>query len=510
MTDEAESIGAMAQRLNIQPILSSHEIESLVSKNGAIAALVTRQDGAVCLLEDGSVLTADIDSAATHSLCQLAKIEGYAPTIRPTLKRIIRAKLTDQGVANAGDSRNDRSATVIEDIKNDLLSVAMAKGATDIHIEIREEKMALIRLRINGELQNYDELSYDDACALGNLLFITLSAKGVGFSVNSNLEGNIVETVRDKRIPIRLASGSDARGADIFLRLDIVGDNSLTLDDLGVSKEAAAMLKQAINSPHGMIIFSGPVGTGKSTLMRALIRKLPQTLKITFLEDPVENTLSNATHVQIDEKVDGHTMADMQKAVTRWDGDVNILGEIRDDQSVSTACTLVQIGRRVLTTLHATGVQAIPRRLISLGLSREMLAEPDFLRALVNQRLLPILCAHCALSVKTAPKEDVARWKTTLGAKLTKVRVRSEEGCKKCGHTGTVGRALIIEQLLLTAEDRRYIASGDAPGWEASLTRRGWESIEVPTRRLVLEGKVCPFTAEQLVSFKIPEMKNDH
>jgi len=497
MTNEATQVEEMAKNLSVEPILSSHDVSSLICREPEMMELVARQGKSVCLLVDGTVLTSDIHSPGTHSVISAAKIMGYTPVVRPALGRIVRSLIDDHGRINPESAATND--TIVEKLKSDLLSVAVSKGATDIHIRIREGEMALLRFRIDGEMQNYDELTYDDACSLGQLLFITLSSKGVGFSTNSHLEGNIIEEVGNKRIPIRLTSVPEARGAIILLRLDLVGNKSLSLRELGVSKASIEELERGVNVPHGLILLTGPVGAGKSTLLRALVREMPESLAIWFLEDPVEDMLDNAEHVQIDERVPGHAMADMQKSVTRMDGDVNILGEIRDTLSASTAQGLVQIGRRVLATLHATRVQAIPRRLVSLGLTREMLGEPDFLRALVNQRLLPLLCDKCALSMKEADKKDLARWKIVLGSKASKARIKNPAGCKSCKHTGVAGRVLVTEILVPTAEDRRFITSGDAPGWEESLKERNWEGLEIPTWNLVAEGRVSPATAEQLV-----------
>ena len=503
-TSEAQHITALANARGVTPILSTYDVPGELCEKTEIQAFMSRHDGRVCVLVDGSVLTFNPDDPAVASAEQLSTLVGLTPVVRPTLQRVVRAMV--EGTQDADPApESDKSRTQLQALLSELESVALVKNATDIHIEIRQDRPARVRMRIDGLLRDYDTITYTDAMALGSLLFTSESDKGSGFSLTLPLQGNVVHWINGERIPIRLAVIPEARGGDILMRLEITGHKGLSLTELGLEDGAVDTLARAIKSPHGLILFSGPVGAGKSTLMRGLVRTLPDTLKVTFLEDPVEDTLDNATHVQLDEKVEATSMTQMQRAVTRWDGDVNVLGEIRDPASVAAVQTLVLLGRRVLATLHAVSVLAIPARLAHLGLDRAMLAEPGFLRALVNQRLLPQLCDDCALPASTAPMgpDDLARWQSRVGEE-SNLRLANRAGCVHCDHTGFKGRVLVTEHLTVTDTDRQYIASGDSLGWQNNLRERGWQNIAVPTLQQVRAGRVAPDVAEQLVGLQAP------
>ncbi len=493
---EIRRITECADRLEVEPILSTEQALNIFGTDAILEADMGTE-GSVCTMKCGAILTPDPTSAATLTALQLCDLRDLTAKVRPTLSRVVADLIlgTADPVENTEQVLTDRSQ--VQKLLNELLSVALHKRATDIHIEIRHGQKARVRLRIDGLLRLHETLEEKIACALGSVLFTSESEKGSEFSMTAARETSLKQIVNGQNVPVRISTIPEFRGVDILLRLDILGAEGKTMKSLGLAPADIIALTAAAKSPHGLLIFSGPPGAGKSTLMRALVRTLPDTLKITFLEDPVEDVLPNATHVHMDEKVAASSIASMQKSITRWDGDVNVLGEIRDFESIKATQTLVLLGRRVLATVHATRVLSIPTRLAQLGLERELLSEPGFLRLLVNQRLLSVVCKTCAL-----PLEDNSQNREQWGEHFETVRRTNPEGCDDCV-LGSKGRVLVSEHLVVTDEDREFIAAGDTLGWKKSLQDRGWKGIEEPTLSQVRAGNVDPDIAAQLVG--LPE-----
>lgn len=344
-----------------------------------------------------------------------------------------------------------RNKSPVADFIDCLLENAYKLQASDIHLE-PQEKYLQIRYRIDGKLI----LIYKASNKISNFLISYLK-------LISNLD------IAEKRLPqdgkfifsaqnidIRISTIPVLFGEKVVLRLLGNKENLLNLNQMGFSKMNLKYFKDMISASSGLIVITGPVNSGKSTLLYASLNYLNRLdTNIITIEDPVELNLDGINQMQINQKA-GMDYAVALKASLRQDPDIVMIGEIRDEVVAKQAITTALTGHLVLTTLHTKNALGVPARLIDLGVSPVMLSIA--LLGMTSQRLVRKICPKCKTSYKPSENslEALLLGKDFyLGLDLYKGK-----GCKYCNYTGFLGQ-IALQEILRPTEKMRYLISRD-------------------------------------------------
>lgn len=344
-----------------------------------------------------------------------------------------------------------RNKSPVADFIDYLLENAYKLQASDIHLE-PQEKYLQIRYRIDGKLI----LIYKASNKISNFLISYLK-------LISNLD------IAEKRLPqdgkfifsaqnidIRISTIPVLFGEKVVLRLLGNKENLLNLNQMGFSKMNLKYFKDMISASSGLIVITGPVNSGKSTLLYASLNYLNRLdTNIITIEDPVELNLEGINQMQVNQKA-GMDFAVALRASLRQDPDIVMIGEIRDEVVAKQAITTALTGHLVLTTLHTKNALGVPARLIDLGVSPVMLSIA--LLGMTSQRLVRKICPKCKVSYKPSENslEALLLGKDFyLGMDLYK-----GEGCKYCNYTGFLGQ-IALQEILRPTEKMRYLISRD-------------------------------------------------
>ena len=344
-----------------------------------------------------------------------------------------------------------RNKLPVADFIDCLLENAYKLQASDIHLE-PQEKYLQIRYRIDGKLI----LIYKASNKISNFLISYLK-------LISNLD------IAEKRLPqdgkfifsaqnidIRISTIPVLFGEKVVLRLLGNKENLLNLNQMGFSKMNLKYFKDMISASSGLIVITGPVNSGKSTLLYASLNYLNRLdTNIITIEDPVELNLDGINQMQINQKA-GMDFAVALRASLRQDPDIVMIGEIRDEMVAKQAITTALTGHLVLTTLHTKNALGVPARLIDLGVSPVMLSIA--LLGMTSQRLVRKICPKCKVSYKPSENslEALLLGKDFyLGMDLYKGK-----GCKYCNYTGFLGQ-IALQEILRPTEKMRYLISRD-------------------------------------------------
>lgn len=344
-----------------------------------------------------------------------------------------------------------RNKLPVADFIDCLLENAYKLQASDIHLE-PQEKYLQIRLRIDGKLV----LIYKASNQISNFLISYLK-------LISNLD------IAEKRLPqdgkfifsaqnidIRISTIPVLFGEKVVLRLLGNKENLLNLNQMGFSKMNLKYFKDMISASSGLIVITGPVNSGKSTLLYASLNYLNRLdTNIITIEDPVELNLDGINQMQVNQKA-GMDFAVALRASLRQDPDIVMIGEIRDEVVAKQAITTALTGHLVLTTLHTKNALGVPARLIDLGVSPVMLSIA--LLGMTSQRLVRKICPKCKTSYKPNENSLEALFLGKdfyLGMDLYK-----GEGCKYCNYTGFLGQ-IALQEILRPTEKMKYLISRD-------------------------------------------------
>ncbi|MAD19972.1 MAG: hypothetical protein CMJ52_07090 [Planctomycetaceae bacterium] len=364
---------------------------------------------------------------------------------------------------------------------NHIIQTALQEGASDIHIEPGEKHLK-VRLRIDGILY--------EAMTPPKKMHAALTSR---LKIMANLDiaerrlpqdGRIRATVSNRRLDLRLSTVPTANGEKTVMR--ILDDQAIqvSLDDLGFREDTLVLWKKQIEQPHGIILVTGPTGSGKTTTLYSSLRQMDmKRLNISTVEDPVEYNLPGVTQIQTHAMID-MTFARALKALLRQDPDVVMVGEIRDHETASIAVQAALTGHLVLSTLHTNDAPSSVTRLINIGV------EPFLVGAALNgvlaQRLVRRICPAC---VEDTPVPEEMRDFLVVhgidGATLPQGR-----GCDACRNSGYSGRLGLYELLVFDDHLRDLIASSpNVTEFRRICCERGMVSLREDGFRKVLDGR---------------------
>ncbi|MEL7473920.1 MAG: ATPase, T2SS/T4P/T4SS family [Planctomycetota bacterium] len=332
---------------------------------------------------------------------------------------------------------------------NYIIQTAVREGASDIHIEPAEKRVK-VRFRIDGVLFEM----MNPPASMGSPITSRLK-------IMANLDiserrlpqdGRIRCQVQGRKLDLRVSTLPSGYGEKTVMRILDTRSINVQLEDLGFSEETFTIWSNQVKSPHGIVLVTGPTGSGKTTTLYSSLRQLDKNkLNISTVEDPVEYHLDGVTQTQTHEKI-GMSFGKALKALLRQDPDVIMLGEIRDHETAHTAVQAALTGHLVLSTLHTNDAPSSVTRLVNIGL------EPFLVGAAVNavlaQRLVRRLCKNC--KEQGEPSEDMQEFLEMQGLPATELW--EPKGCDKCRNTGYAGRVGIYELLVIDDQTRDIVA----------------------------------------------------
>ncbi len=363
---------------------------------------------------------------------------------------------------------------------NYIIQNAVKEGASDIHIEPAEKKLK-VRFRIDGELFEMMNPPGSMSAAITSRLKIMANLDISERRVPQ--DGRIRCTVQGRKLDLRMSTLPCGYGEKTVLRILDTKSINVELENLGFDEDTYHIWKKQIDAPHGIVLVTGPTGSGKTTTLYASLRQIDKnTMNVSTVEDPIEYHLDGITQTQTHEKI-GMTFALALRALLRQDPDVIMLGEIRDHETAHIAVQAALTGHLVLSTLHTNDAPSSITRLVNIGL------EPFLVGAAVNgvlaQRLIRRLCVHC--KAEEAPSDDMREYLELQGMPTDKMWV--SKGCDKCRQTGYSGRVGIYELLVVDDQLRDIIARNpNVAEFRRLCMERGMVSLRQDGMRKVQRG----------------------
>ncbi len=363
---------------------------------------------------------------------------------------------------------------------NYIIQSAVKEGASDIHIEPAEKKLK-VRFRIDGVLFEMMNPPGSMSSAITSRLKIMANLDISERRIPQ--DGRIRCTVGGRKLDLRVSTLPCGYGEKTVMRILDTRSIQVGLADLGFNDATYQTWRKEVTAPHGIILVTGPTGSGKTTTLYASLRQLDKNkLNISTVEDPIEYHLEGVTQTQTHEKI-GMTFAKALKALLRQDPDVLMLGEIRDHETAHTAVQAALTGHLVLSTLHTNDAPSSITRLVNIGL------EPFLVGAALNgvlaQRLVRRLCKECA--VEEVPSEELREYLEMQGMPTDKTWV--SKGCDKCRSTGYSGRVGIYELLTVDDQLRDVIARNpNVSEFRRLCLERGMSSLREDGMQKVRQG----------------------
>jgi general secretion pathway protein E/type IV pilus assembly protein PilB len=373
-----------------------------------------------------------------------------------------------------------RQDAPVVNIINSICIEAIRLGASDIHIETQEEDIR-VRYRVDGMLRTVKKID--------RALFHQISNR-VKIMANMNTleqrlpqDGRMRVVVEGDSVDLRVSVVPSTSGESVVLRLFNKSTERLGLTQLGFAEADLDKIRQAIRLPYGLILLTGPTGSGKTTTLHALIGTLPADgLKIITIEDPVEQLIAGITQIQIHEEIE-LTFESMLRRVLRQDPNVIMVGEIRDAVTAELALRSALTGHLILSTLHTNDSISVIARLANMGLEPYLIAA--VLKCSVAQRLVRKVCPVCSREVK--PDDRIAG---LFGKYRIKGRtVRQAAGCPSCDNSGYKGRIVIGEVFPVDTVIEQMIAGRrSATEIAAYAGKNGMRSIAEDALRKLASG----------------------
>ncbi|HEX5372610.1 MAG TPA: GspE/PulE family protein [Aquabacterium sp.] len=439
--------------------------------------------------EIGRLLKRSVDLAVvteTHLLAALDRVYTSTKEIEG-LARELTSELagteSDLGDLLGMDTTSNEDAPVVR-LLYSVFEQALRTRTSDIHIE-PQEKQLRIRFRIDGVLHVQTEA---DAKIAGAVALRLKLMSGLDISEKRlPQDGRFAVRLKDGTVDVRISTLPAQYGESVVMRLLSQSAGMLELERLAMPEPMLAALRRAIDKPSGMILVTGPTGSGKTTTLYAALNALNSTeRKIITVEDPVEYRLPGLNQVQVMEKID-MTFDRVLRSALRQDPDVILVGEMRDKTTAEIGLRAAMTGHLVLSTLHTNDAASTPARLIDMGVPRWMVALS--LQLVAAQRLVRTLCVSCATPHDPNPHELV--WlKRELGDEAEGKPLHYGRGCPECNHTGFKGRTGVYEFLEMSLPLIEALSDPE-PGVFAKAARvqMAGNTLRRDAARLVMAGR---------------------
>lgn len=430
-------------------------------------ALARRYKALPVRLENGKLVVAMTDPANILALDDIRAVTGKE--VRPALAAasdlvaaLGRLKSLDRSVGFMTDGVDDVQEEIVElgsvqsaeeppivKLVNLVIMQAVNDRASDIHLE-PQEKDVRIRYRIDGVL--HEVLKQPKSVQAGVISRLKIMADMDIADHRVPQDGRISVTVQGKPIDIRVASLPGVWGEKLVLRILDKSSVMLRLEELGLSDSNLTKFARSFKRPYGMILVTGPTGSGKSTTLYATLNILNQPDRnIITVEDPVEYRLAGVNQIQTNNRA-GVTFASALRSILRSDPDIILVGEIRDRETAQIAVEAALTGHLVLSTLHTNDAPSAIGRLIEMGIEPFLVASAT--EAVVAQRLARKLCPRCKVAY-TPTRQALIENGFPIGPREALPTLYRPQGCQKCGKTGYRGRTAVHEIFQMNEEIER-------------------------------------------------------
>lgn len=410
-----------------------------------------------------------------ENIMHVAVAETSNPGMSASIERMLKTKVCLWPVEASGLNRilqqvygnhaiqtnqnvDNKSATKLNDavdIGDNLLYAAFVREASDIHIDPGHQQ-ARIRFRVDGQLELYEHIKKDVYTELSSRIKVMAGLDIAEKRAPQDGRFTHILSGGSRRIDVRVATLPTKYGERITMRLLAVQTASLTLDKLGFSELNRNVIVNFLQRLQGMMILTGPTGSGKTTTLYAAIRMLLKNRQVNIItvEDPIEYEIEGVAQCEVDNASDKVDFAKALRSILRHDPDVVMIGEIRDKETADIAIKAALTGHMVFGTLHTNSAAASITRLIDMGVEPYLVAAA--LRLTVAQRLLRRLCAVCRIPRYLTELEAVAISRPELAG----AEIFDPCGCVYCGNRGYAGRIGLYELLELREDWARAVADG--------------------------------------------------
>jgi len=370
--------------------------------------------------------------------------------------------------------------TEIIEAVNMLMDSAVKMGASDIHIDPREKDVR-IRFRVDGVLQQYYTIPIESLPSVISRLKI-LSGMDIA-ETRRHQDGRFRHEAEKTFVDVRCATYPTPQGEKMVMRVLDASRGQIALDKLGFNEKMRSQWDKVIAAPHGLVLVTGPTGSGKSTTLYATLNVInSEAINVLTVEDPIEYQLDNINQSQINEKA-GVTFSSSLRAMLRLDPDVIMVGEMRDRETIELAIRAALTGHIVFSTLHTNDASSAYTRILNMGVDAFLASST--IRAVLAQRLIRRLCPQCKKAVK--PTKAMLEY---LGADESfKGELFEPVGCFACRNNGYAGRAGVYE-LLIPTEEIAELVNDHATSLEIEKVaiKNGMITLNESARQYVLDG----------------------
>ncbi|WP_045391550.1 GspE/PulE family protein [Vibrio rotiferianus] len=396
----------------------------------------------------------------------------------------LQAEHQDVDVFDYGIEENESEEVTVVKLVNSMFEDAVQVGASDIHIE-PDDKVLRLRQRVDGVLHEtiLNEVNVASALVLRLKLMahLDISEKRLPQDGRFNIK------VRGQSIDIRMSTLPTQYGESVVMRLLNQSSGLRKLEDSGLPADLLARLRRQLSRPHGMILVTGPTGSGKTTTLYGALSELNEPgKKIITAEDPVEYRLPRITQVQINSKID-LTFSRVLRTFLRQDPDIILVGEMRDQETVEIGLRAALTGHLVLSTLHTNDAVDSALRMIDMGAPGYLVASA--VRAVVAQRLVRRVCPDC--KTEDVVGESRQQWLSARFPNQSNAVFHKGKGCQNCNLTGYRGRIGVFEMLELEHEMMDKLRANDAVGFaQAARQSTSYKPLLASAMELALQGIV--------------------
>ncbi|SDI44018.1 GspE/PulE family protein [Proteiniclasticum ruminis] len=386
----------------------------------------------------------------------------------------------DEGELEGMDEEmlNDINNAPVVRLINSIISQAVKLRASDIHIEPFEKKLK-VRCRVDGDL--IEVMRPSKAAHAAIVTRIKIMGKMDISERRKPQDGRMEKAIDGRVVDMRISVLPTVFGEKVVIRILDRTSFMMTKEELGFTENNLTLFNQVMRNPNGIILITGPTGSGKSTTLYTVLAEMNQPDKnIVTVEDPVEYSLDGINQVQVNPKAD-LTFATGLRSILRQDPDIIMVGEIRDPETVNIAIRAAITGHLVLSTIHTNDTASTITRLVNMGIDPYLISSSVV--GIVAQRLVKRICTHCKISYEIDDKNAL------LVGIPEKTQVYRGEGCTKCNGTGTSGRTAVHEVMVVDREIRNMINEGHSiDEIKDKAISSGMHTLKDACRELLLKG----------------------
>lgn len=477
--------------IKIDPEVQNIVPLQLIRKHNVVP--VKQEMGLLCVAMEDPLDFMAIEDLKMMTDYEIAPMISYKKSIDNAIARLYGSETSDEaikefqresGFLNIQEAAEEESSLEVDSapivrLVNSTIEQAVSEGASDIHIEPLEDEVR-VRYRIDGKLQLSKNIPKAAHSAIVTRIKILAGLNIAEKRVPQ--DGRCDHQVGGRHFNLRVSTLPTVHGEKVVMRILDKTNFLIPKEKLGFTPSNLEKFNQLLMNPHGIILLTGPTGSGKSTTLYTMLSELNQiTDNIITVEDPVEYVIEGLNQVQVNTKA-GLTFATALRAFLRQDPDIIMVGEIRDKETVEIAITAAITGHLVLSTLHTNDAVSTITRLADMGIPPYMIAVS--LMGVISQRLVRRLCTHCAESYRPAMHEL-----KLLGIQEGEYTFRRAVGCSFCNNTGYRGRIAVHEILVIDNKHREMITGNALVNeiLEYSL-KSGMKTLKEECIRLLSDG----------------------